>query len=105
MTNNDRGTYTTVDVAQGRSISCSKAAKGVGEFTFKELCDEAVGSTDYAAIGRNFNTIILRKVPQLSMDRRDWVRRFILLIDALYYQHRNLVIECEVDLDHLFDIS
>ena len=53
--------------------------------TFKELCDEARGSPDYQAIGRNFNTLILRGVPQLNMSRRDTLRRFILLIDTLYF--------------------
>jgi len=77
----------------------------VAQFGFAELCDDAKGATDYAAIGRNYNTIILRGVPKLNMDRRDLLRRFILLVDTLYYQHRNLVIEAEADLDHLFDID
>ena len=39
------------------------------------------------------------------MTRRDWMRRFILLIDTLYYQHRNVVIEADVDLENLFDVD
>ena len=39
------------------------------------------------------------------MARRDTLRRFILLIDTLYFQHRNVVIEAEVDLDNLFDMA
>ena len=39
------------------------------------------------------------------MDRRDFLRRFISLIDSLYYQHRNVIIEAAVDLEHLFDIE
>ena len=39
------------------------------------------------------------------MDRRDLVRRFILLIDTLYFEHRNVIIEAEADLDHLFNIN
>lgn len=73
--------------------------------SFNELCDEARGAPDYQALGRNFTTIILRKVPQLSMARRDTLRRFILLIDTLYFQHRNVIIEAAVDLDHLFDMG
>ena len=49
------------------------------------LCDEARGSPDYQAIGRNYTTLILRGVPQLTMARRDTLRRFILLIDTLYF--------------------
>lgn len=76
-----------------RTIFCSKSAKGVGEFTFKELCEDARGSSDYTAVGKNFNSIIIRNVPQMTMQRRDLLRRFILLIDALYYLHKNVVIE------------
>jgi predicted ATPase len=36
------------------------------------------------------------------MERRDLMRRFILLIDTLYFSHRNVVIEADVHLDHLF---
>ena len=39
------------------------------------------------------------------MLRRDWMRRFILLIDTLYYQHRNVVIEADASLDNLFDVD
>jgi len=74
-----------VEVAQGRHMPVKRQAKGVAELTFTELCDEPRGAPDYQAIGRNFNTVILRGVPQLSMSRRDTLRRFILLIDTLYF--------------------
>ena len=39
------------------------------------------------------------------MSRRDTLRRFILLIDTLYFQHKNVVIEAEVELTELFDMG
>ena len=39
----------------------------------------------------------------MSLDRRDYMRRFINLIDQLYYLHRNVVIEADVPLETLFD--
>jgi predicted ATPase len=39
------------------------------------------------------------------MSRRDYLRRFISLIDALYYNHLNVIIEAEVELDELFNID
>jgi protein AFG1 len=56
------------------------------------------------AIAQEFSTFILRGVPQLSMERRDFLRRFISLIDSLYYQHRNVVVEADVPIDDLFNI-
>ena len=49
-------------MAQQRTIPCNKAAKGTAEFTFKELCEDARGSSDYTAIAKHFNSIILRGV-------------------------------------------
>lgn len=54
LTNNSVGMYQMVEVAQGRTISCSKSAKNVGEFTFKELCEDNRGSTDYMAVAGSF---------------------------------------------------
>ena len=57
------------------------------------------------ALAENFQTVIIRNVPQLSMERRDYLRRFISLIDSLYYNHRNVIIEAAVELEELFDIE
>ena len=37
------------------------------------------------------------------MERRDILRRFILLIDQLYYFQRKVIIEAEKELDSLFE--
>ena len=55
------------------------------------------------AIAENYTTVILREVPRMTMERRDVLRRFILLIDQLYYNLRKVVIEAEVPLDDLFE--
>jgi predicted ATPase len=57
----------------------------VAEVQFSEVCEQAKGSPDYMALSKNFNTLIIRKVPRFSMERRDIMRRFILLIDEFYY--------------------
>jgi predicted ATPase len=57
------------------------------------------------AIASHFQTLIIRGVPQLSMSRRDYLRRFISLIDSLDYNHRNVIIEADVALEQLFDIE
>lgn len=81
LTNKSLGAPHVVQVAQGRTLMVQKAAKTVAEIDFYELCETAKGSTDYMALAQNYSTIIIRKVPGLSMERRDILRRFILLID------------------------
>lgn len=102
LTNKSKPTPQVVEVAQGRTLHVMKQAKGVAMLKFSELCDEAKGAPDFQALAKNFNTIILRDVPQLTMDRRDLMRRFILLIDTLYFNHRNVIIEAKHDIENLF---
>lgn len=54
-------------VAQGRTLQCQKASQFVAEFTFDELCKEAVSAPDFQAIGTRFTTLILRGVPKMTM--------------------------------------
>jgi len=65
----------------GREITVPKAANGVASFDFMELCDKTYGSMDFIAICRNFHTLILKNVPQISLNNKNLARRFILLVD------------------------
>lgn len=103
LTNNSTPKFEMITVAQGRMLPCPKAAKNVVEFHFDDLCKEPRSAADFQAIGERFHTVILRAVPRMSMRRRDWLRRFILLIDTLYYMHRNVVVEADSALEDLFD--
>lgn len=79
-----------------------KQARTVCEVNFADMCETAKGSTDYMALAQTYHSIIIRDVPQLSMERRDILRRFILLIDQLYYHNRKVIIEASHELDQLF---
>ena len=63
LTNNALGSTRMIDVAQGRFITCNKHDKLVGEFTFKELCEDNRGSSDYMALAEFYQTLIIRGVP------------------------------------------
>jgi predicted ATPase len=78
---------------QGRCVSIRRAAKqsSIAWFTFKELCDKPLGSADYIKIAKRFHTVFLEGVPELTLQERDQVRRFITLIDALYDNGTRLV--------------
>lgn len=52
----------TVEVAQGRTLSVEQA-KGVAIVTFAELCEQAKGASDYQALAKNFQTVIIKGVP------------------------------------------
>ncbi|WP_338465884.1 cell division protein ZapE [Novosphingobium sp. ZN18A2] len=76
-----------LDVGGGRMMHVPKSLKGVAVFSFKRLCAEARGASDYLAIARNYHTVIIVGIPQLSKEQRNEAARFVTMIDALY-EHR-----------------
>ena len=73
-----------LDVGGGRTLHVPKSLKGVAVFSFKKLCGEARGVSDYLAIARAYHSVILVGIPRLSADNRNEATRFMTLIDALY---------------------
>ena len=69
---------------QGRMLTITHAARGVGFFNFDELCGNALGASDYLEIATCLHTVILDGVPVMREEKRNETIRFITLIDALY---------------------
>ena len=84
LTGNEKGDIIKVKVAQGRSLTIPKYHNKIAMMSFYDLCGKALSNPDYIALSHNIHTLILTDVPQFSLDRRDYLRRFIWLIDELY---------------------
>lgn len=69
---------------KGRSIHVPLAAGRAARFTFADLCEKPLGAPDYLAIAARFDAVFIDHVPQLGPERRNEVKRFINLVDALY---------------------
>ena len=68
-----------------RTISISKYhSNKIARFTFDELCTTELGSSDYQAIAKHFQIVIVEDIPQLTLKYPDRARRFITLVDELY---------------------
>lgn len=68
----------------GREIEVPLASGRCAEFTFKDLIGRATGAADYLELMRNYDAFIVTDVPGMSHKTRDWARRFITFIDAVY---------------------
>ena len=77
---------------KGRVIAVPRTVRGAARFTFEELCERPLGASDYLAIAERYHTVFLDHVPKLSADRRNAIKRFIILVDALYDHGVRLVI-------------
>lgn len=45
---------------------------------------QPLGASDYLELSKNFDTVIIRNIPQFSLAKRTQARRFITLIDNFY---------------------
>jgi len=81
---------------RGRKIHVPASAHRVARFSFADLCEQALGPSDYLEIASQFCTVILKDIPQMDGDKREAARRFVTLIDALY-EHKTVLI-CSADV-------
>ena len=71
----------------GRTVEVPKATGTAAMFTFHELIGRATGAADYLELMRSYDAFIVTDVPGMSHRERDWARRFITFIDAVYESH------------------
>ncbi len=94
-----------IDVGGGRMLHVPKTLKGVAVFSFKRLCAEARGASDYLAIARRFHSVILVGIPVLGPHNRNEAARFVTLIDALYEYRVKLLASADAEPDALYPIG
>ncbi|AKM09924.1 cell division protein ZapE [Croceicoccus naphthovorans] len=90
-------------VGTGRTIFVPKSLKGVAVFSFKRLCAEARGASDYLAIARNYHSVIVVGIPQMGPDMRNEAARFVTLIDALYEHGVKLIATADARPAELYE--
>lgn len=101
LTENRQGEQTEL-LLDTRKIWVPRALKGIAQFSFQDLCTKPLGAADYGLLAKEYHTIIITDIPVLSLDQRDYVRRFITLIDELYEHRVKLVCSAEASLKDIF---
>ncbi|MCB2087554.1 MAG: cell division protein ZapE [Sphingomonadaceae bacterium] len=91
-----------LDVGGGRMLHVPKSLKGVAVFSFKRLCVENRGASDFLAIARAYHTVILVGIPQMGPENRNEAIRFTKLIDALYELRVKLFATAATEPDKLY---
>lgn len=98
---NDPPHPTTITV-WGREVEIPLVSGRAAKFTFHDLIGRATGAADYIEMMRSFDAFIVTDVPGMTHRERDWARRFITFIDAVYESHAKLVLTTAVPLSQLF---
>jgi cell division protein ZapE len=92
----------SIDV-KGRHIYPDKAYDGVGLFSFSDLCEKPRGVSDYSVLVEKFHTVFINHIPRMGYDRRNELKRFILLIDTFYDAGLRVVFLAEDIPNRLYD--
>lgn len=100
----DRAHVPSEDLALpgGRSLHVPKSLKGVAVFSFRRLCGEPRGASDYLAVAHRFHTVIIVGIPQMGPDKRNEAARFVTLIDALYENKVKLLAAADAEPQSLY---
>ncbi|ETO11907.1 hypothetical protein RFI_25468, partial [Reticulomyxa filosa] len=96
----------TIVVMAGRQLYCPRVignSRGV-RFHFSDLCSKPLGTADFHALAHNFSTLFIENVPKFSLENRNEMKRFILLIDELYNNKNRLVCLAADKIDNLLEM-
>jgi cell division protein ZapE len=91
-----------LDLGGGRTLHVPKSLKGVAVFSFKRLCTEARGASDYLTIAREYHTVIIVGIPRMGPENRNEAARFVTLVDALYENKVKLVATADAEPEELY---
>ena len=86
----------------GRELVVPKAAGKLALFTFKDLCARPLSAADYLELCTHFDTLFIKDIPQMTLQKRSEARRFITMVDTLYDHKVKIICTAEVDPGELF---
>ncbi len=85
-----------------REIKTVAESDDVVWFSFSEICETARSTADYIELSKQYHTVIISDVPQLSEAKDDAAKRFIHLIDTLYDHNVKTVISAHTNSNELY---
>lgn len=95
-------TQINLNVYSRQLVVPAQSDDGVALFSFDQICEKDLGPADYISISSRYHTVIIDKIPILTLQKKNEARRLISLIDALYESKCKLVVRAESTPDHLF---
>jgi cell division protein ZapE len=87
----------------GRQLPIERADDKCAWLSFRTLCQENRGASDYLALGHAFKFVFVDAVPRLSQDYHNETRRLMTLVDTLYDLNKVLVVRAAATPLELYD--
>lgn len=87
----------------GRPVEYVCRSDGVVWLDFRAICDGPRSQDDYIELAREFQTVVVSRVPQFRPELENQARRFIALVDELYDRRVKLILSADVPLESLYE--
>lgn len=94
--------HSEVQHVWGREILVPRVSGRCAWFTFDELIKQPKSAADFIELTRSYDAFVVTDVPGMTLREREWARRFITFIDAVYESHAKLVLTTAKPLTELF---
>ena len=82
---------------KGRILHVPCSAHGVARFSFADLCEKPLATSDYLRLAHDYHTILVDHIPVMEYADRNAAKRFITLIDTLYDNAVKLMVSAEAN--------
>lgn len=103
-TKNHIPTATNLQV-KGHNLPIDCAAGRAVKFDFSDLCDKPLAAAEYLALAKHYDVFFIYNLHKLNPSNRNVAKRFILFIDVLYDNKKQLIINAEVPPHELYVAS
>ena len=90
---------------KGRTLTAPRTARGAARFEFSALFEQPLGSNDYIALVRHFDTLFIDHIPVMGREQRNEAKRFVTMIDAIYDSRTKLVCSADAEPDALYAVG
>ncbi|MDG1015862.1 MAG: cell division protein ZapE [Woeseiaceae bacterium] len=97
--NNKKNTQILIN---NRYINCIMAADIIVWFDFNSICSGNRSTVDYIEIAKQYQNVVISKIPYLNKSMENETRRFIALIDEFYERNVKLIYTSEVLFEDLY---
>lgn len=88
----------------GRTLHVPDASMpaAAARFAFPDVCGQPLGAEDYLKMASAYGAVIIEGVPRMTLRDATELRRFIVLVDALYDANALLVLSADAPMEALF---
>jgi cell division protein ZapE len=86
----------------GRNVDTVRRGNGVIWFDFRTLCGGPRSQNDYLEISRSYHTVLLSRIPKMTVHQASEARRFTWMVDVFYDHKVKLIATADCAADDLY---